>query len=563
MQKMCNTESEGKAYIFFMLTVFPLFVLNGYSNITLTKCIVFIALTVFFVVCLGVNYIMAFTNGKRPQISVKKGFSSLYLPDWLLLLMLIFTIISCIISPYIKTKNSLGQSLLFMGAGRFDGLLFAAIYMIIFWLCARHGKFGQWFTVLLALTTTIMGVISIFQLGGTNLFGLYPKSSYNGHYNQFISTIGNVDMMAGFLSMAWPLIWMGYILFPFDSNGDVEKLPQFVKNAGAKDIIKAYFVFEKLIRYFLLPAIFLMIYVGLKIEVEMFKVVFVVIPMVLIPFVLRSAKKLCRLLQSLSVIVLAVGMSDAVTYTYVSSEQRTKTEFSFTTILWICLLVAYICLMASILTNLNLSNKAKRKKSKNKRIEKEKRTNPWNYVTVGIVALELLGIAGVFCFFRFIYEPTVQSGMMYDLYELSRGHLTDTAGSHRGAIWKYSLKMSKENLIFGTGTGTFATSFKQFTKEVGYNYYQDKNLDFAHNEYINLLCTGGLTGLLSYLGFLISSAYLSVKSMAKNPKVLVLFGAVLGYAVQAFFSFSVVIMTPLFWVFMGLLVKEARETLYK
>ena len=182
-------------------------------------------------------------------------------------------------------------------------------------------------------------------------------------------------------------------------------------------------------------------------------------------------------------------------------------------------------------------------------------------VSLCIVLVEVLCVVGAFIYLRFIYTPTAQYGFMRDLYEFARGNLTDTAGSHRGAIWKYSLRMAKENLIFGTGTGTFAKSFKEFTKEVGYNYYQNKNLDFAHNEYINILCTGGLAGLLTYLGFLISTAYLSVKTMAKNPKVLVLFAAVLGYVFQAFFSFSIVIITPIFWVLIGLLVKEARDTM--
>ncbi len=563
MNKKYDGSLEGRLYVLLMFTLFPLFVINGYSNITLTKCITFVTLLLFFIVTLILGYIVSREKGSRPQISIKRAFSKIYFPDWSLFLMLIFTCISCLLSSYVGVKNSSGQSLLLFGAGRFDGLIFVFLYMLIFWFCARHGKFSQWLAVAFAFTTAILCVIAVVQLGGTNLFGLYPKSAYKGYYEHFVATIGNVDMMSGYLSMAWPLIWMGYIFLPFDSKEDVDSQPAFVKKTDAKDIVKAYFIFEKALRYLLLPIIFLTIYVGLQIEVEMFKIVLLAVPMVMIPLLTRSVKNTCRLLESLSVTILAVGMSNAITYTYIASEKRTATDFEFTPFLWICVAVALLMIVGSVLLRKQICrNDNKKSKGKAKKNDTTKpNRNFWNYVSLGIVGLEIIGIIGVFCYFRFIYKPEIQSGFMYDLYELSRGHLTDTAGSHRGAIWKYSLRMSKENLLFGTGTGTFAKSFKSFTKEVGYTYYQNKNLDFAHNEYINILCTGGLLGLLSYLGFLVSSAVMAIKTMSKNPKVIILGAAVLGYAVQAFFSFSVVIMTPIFWVLIGLLVKEARDTL--
>ncbi|MBR2151703.1 MAG: O-antigen ligase family protein [Clostridia bacterium] len=558
MRKMCNTDVEGRMYVLLMFTFFPLFVLNGYSNITLTKCVTFIAITAFFAIALLVNYITAFTEGKRPEISIKRGLSSLYFPDWFLLLMLVFTAISCLLSPYAGLKNSSGLSVLLFGAGRFDGILFIIVYMLIFWLTARHGKFGKWYAIVFALTTGIMCIITIIQLGGTNLFNLYPKGAYKGHYNHFVATIGNVDMMAGYLSMAWPLMWAAYVLFSFESG---ENPPKFIEKQGAKDIIKAYSVFEKNIRYIFLMVLCLSIYVGLKIEVELFKVTLVAVLLVMIPLFTRSVENICRILESLSAIILVIGISSTVTYTYIERDKKTLTELDATSMFFVCLVVALVLFISAIVIR-KIKNTPKRKTKKSKKEAKQSKIKkPFLVVSLCIVLAEVLCVIGAFIYLRFIYVPTAQSGVMYDLYELTRGHLNETAGSHRGAIWKYSLKMAKENLIFGTGTGTFAKSFKEFTKEVGYNYYQNKNLDFAHNEYINILCTSGLAGLLTYLGFLLSTAYLSVKTMAKNPRVLVLFAAVLGYVFQAFFSFSIVIITPIFWVLIGLLVKEARDTL--
>ena len=153
-------------------------------------------------------------------------------------------------------------------------------------------------------------------------------------------------------------------------------------------------------------------------------------------------------------------------------------------------------------------------------------------------------------------------GLMNDLYELVRLNLSDTAGTHRIGIWRHALGMSQENPVFGTGCGTFAETFREYAAKVGYERYADGSriLDFAHNEYVHHLCTLGLWGLLSYLGFLCSSFVFTLKYYCKNPRILVLGAAVLGYSIQVFFSFGVIIVAPLFWLLMGLLMKEIRLT---
>ena len=71
----------------------------------------------------------------------------------------------------------------------------------------------------------------------------------------------------------------------------------------------------------------------------------------------------------------------------------------------------------------------------------------------------------------------------------------------------------------------------------------------------------GLVGGISYIAFLLSAAWQACKYCMKNPKILVLGSAVLGYSVQVFFCFSVVIAAPFFWLFLGLMVGEVRATM--
>lgn len=539
-------ETIGGAYVLLMFVFFPLFVSSeGYANITFTKCMTYVVLLSFFAIALGAAYIVAFCRHEGPKIKSITPFSPVYLPDWFLFIMLVAALTSVLFSPYKGELNRFNQNLLIMGAGRFDGLLFVFLYMVVFWLCARYGVFGKWLNTAFTVTLAVMCCIALVQLGGQNALDLYPKSSYKGFHESFISTLGNVDMVSGFLCMAWPLIWIGYIVFEFDTNKDRNKLPQVVKEYMSRDFHLFYFALEKAVRYFYIPVIAVVFYVGLAIDVDSFKLTAAVVIAVMIPLMLRSLKYVRRLMESLGAMIIAFGFNDAVTYTYVESAKRTDTTFTPTSVFFVCISVAVLLFVGSALLKMI--------KKDNEKV--------WKFISLGVVSLEVLALIGVFLYFRFIYQPTVTYGLGYDLYELCRGRVSENAGTHRAGIWINAIKMAKENLLFGTGTGTFAISFKEFAKEVGYTFYQNKNLDFAHNEYVDLLCTTGLFGLLSYLGFLFTSAVLAFKSMKRNPKVLILGAAVLSYAVQAFFSFSVVIMTPLFWMLIGLLVKESREAI--
>ena len=549
MNQNKSVALAGQLYVLLMFTVFPLFINTNYSNITFMKCMIHVVLLALFVVLLLISFIGNTDKALSVDISPKNIFSAKYLPDWCLFLMIVFAFCSCALSPYVNTLNSDGQSLVVFGAGRFDGLLFVFLYALVFWLVSRFGSFGQGFSLLFTATVGVMCVIAIIQMGGNNIFALYPTSSYKGWYNGFVSTIGNVDMMSGFLSMAFPLVWVSYIVFPYNDKEIKSKkdLPSMLEAVKYTDAVTYYKVMQWVFRLLTLAVLGLTFYVGLAIDVDTFKVVAIMLPAIIVPLMLRSVSYAVRLLESVAALLVAFAFYSSVSYVFTKktaygSMMTTDVTFKMTKIATICLSVAFVLVVGAVLLRLV--------KGKN---------FPFIYLSLAIVAAELIGVVAIVLYFLKIDEPT-SNGLFHDMYELVRFRLSDSAGSQRVGIWRNALEMSKENPVFGTGTGTFAISFKKFASEVGYNFYKDKNLDFAHNEYINILCAQGITGLVTYMGFLISSAVLAFKKMSKNPKIYVLGCSVLGYAVQAFFSFSVVIMTPLFWVLIGLLVKEIRNT---
>lgn len=515
MNQTKQSSPEGTLYVTLMLWVFPLFLWTDYSDITTMKMIAYLVLLAGFTAASVMTWL---ENRKRLAAApAAKWWQAENLPDLFLLLFLLSGTVSWLASPYFGQKNGDGLDLILFGAGRFDGLLFIASYGLVYFLCSRNGNLRLVHIKGFSVVLTVMCAIAAVQLSGINVMHLYPTSLYRGTFDNFLSTIGNVDVFGGFLCMTLPLIGVGYVVFRL-SRG---------------------------FRLLFLFAHTLAVYVMLSMEVDMTLVTLLALAAVMTPLLLRNRRYALKTLEIGMSLVLGAGLSTVVTYTYVKADRQTLTGFAFgKPALAAVLLLAVLLGLWWLLCRCRGGNIR------------------WHYVRWGVVGLEGLALIAGFCFFRFLYEPSATSGLMYDLYELVRGSLSDTAGHHRIGIWRNSLTMAKEHLWLGTGTGTYATSFKAFAAEVGYSRYANRNLDFAHNEYVHYICTLGLSGLVCYLGFLGTAAFNTLRLLGKNPRLLVLGAAVFGYCVWVFFCFSVVIITPIFWMLLGLLVREVRLTLH-
>lgn len=150
-----------------------------------------------------------------------------------------------------------------------------------------------------------------------------------------------------------------------------------------------------------------------------------------------------------------------------------------------------------------------------------------------------------------------QSGALYELHEILRGRARLSFGHNRVAVWNYTLRMSGEHLLFGGGSGTFETRFNQYLSDhdLVIPREQDGQLlpdyfDNPHNEYIAHLADHGLPAMLLFLALVLTAVFRRREGLL--PCLAPCSAAVLSYAVQAFFSFSVCIVAPMFWVLLGL-----------
>lgn len=451
---------------------------------------------------------------KRP--SLRRWYTN---PDAFLLLYIAACVISFLFSSHKTLRNASGDSVFLFGSGRYDGFLTLLLYIAIFFAVSRFGQFKDRHTVICAVTAIVMCAVGVLQLFGLNPLSLY--ANFLGGITKFVSTVGNMGMFSGMFCLFVPLFVTGYVL---QHN-------------------------RRLVGAVLLVAEFLSVYVLFELGVTAGKLALVVMMAVLLPFMLRKPEDIVKVMDVLAVFSASLACSVFFKCTFVRRLSMTRITLKPTAVVFA--LFGFVVLFVAARFVLTYLQKKETTKITTLRL-----------IAVALIAALVLFLVCVNFTVDSVAENN-QSGMSTrdelaeDIQQMISGEATDSSGSFRFGIWKNALELGGKHWLFGTGIGTFVTTFEEHIAGTDLAA-RLKAVDVAHNEYLHLFCTVGLFGLLAYLGFLITLA-IKAFSHADNPRILILGSAVLCYAVQAFFSFNIVIITPLFWLCAGLLYSEIRK----
>lgn len=184
-------------FIIIMLAIFPLWTgFSGYSNVTLSKYLFFIAAGGLWLALLAAGAAM---SGKRPIIA---------LGGWLTAALAVIACLSAVLSPY-------GSDAI-IGAGRYDGLVSLLLYCCIFLGVSAYGRKKALYVWCLAFSVTVCCIVSLIQLLGYNALWLFPGDmDYFDHgikYSaEFLGSIGNVDVFAELLCLSVPIFFGSYL----------------------------------------------------------------------------------------------------------------------------------------------------------------------------------------------------------------------------------------------------------------------------------------------------------------------------------------------------------------
>ncbi len=169
---------------------------------------------------------------------------------------------------------------------------------------------------------------------------------------------------------------------------------------------------------------------------------------------------------------------------------------------------------------------------------------------VYLAALMVISICAVFLLVTF--PP--QGGTLGELSLLLRGEADGSFGSGRIAIWRELLPHAAARPLLGSGPDTvwlYGLTPFYWTRADGTR--MASLITAAHSEYLQILCTQGVLGLLAYLTLL--APVLFPRGKLSGERTLCAVAAVC-YLAWAGFGISACVSAPLFWLFLAGAVGE-------
>ena len=164
----------------------------------------------------------------------------------------------------------------------------------------------------------------------------------------------------------------------------------------------------------------------------------------------------------------------------------------------------------------------------------------WIVALAGV--LTALAVLAVYCL------PMPENTGLWELREVLHGRPQDAFGSERLGVWRMTLEMSRDKLLFGTGPDTFMYALREHMASTG--QIVEQNFDNPHNMLLAILSGNGLPALLIFLALV----GVGIRAAVRRKECLPLGLGVGGYLVQGMFTFSICLSAPMFWAVMGLLI---------
>lgn len=509
LQKSFGIEPFTRIYLLLMLCVFPLYIsYEKYTNVTKHKAYFFFITTILFLVSICLIHLTHIGNGKKHKQN--KFFSTFSFFEWALLVFVFITILAAVVSPYRKY--------VFAGAPeRYDGLLTTLLYAGAFFALLHYYKPRDLDFLLFAVSAMLVSIIGILQYFGADIFALFPYDKVPGYTAKtilFRTTLGNIDIVSSYTSLI--VLFFGILYVKSNSKYRFAYLA-----AGALNI-------------------YLMLIAGAEAGMIGSLAAFVLA----IPFIITDYKSIyrtCFLGFVYCLMVYLFNLTNVLSAETIASVPLLgilKSKWLIASLVLLIVGAAVFGIGRHI--KINLSSKMMR--------------------IIGVVIMVIVILAG-FAFVEIVGRDS-SSGSLYEAREIMHGQLDDEFGTYRGFVWNRALALLKNDtslgqLLIGSGPDTFGNRFKTYKAES--QELLNVSYDKAHNEYLQILFCQGILGLVAYIAFLIALFMNAIPRAFDQPLLLAAGLASVSYIVQAFFSISVPIVTPLFWVMLAIMAVFCKD----
>lgn len=435
---------------------------------------------------------------------------------WLLLGYFAWVALSAWQGSGAQLTNAAGERIVWIGSGRYEGLATQLCYAAILLSMSLVKPHIKPVLAAAAVGAMLMTAVTAMQYAGQNPLGFYPggRSIYTNY--EFQGTLGNIDMVAGYLALVTPLLlgswvlqggWMGVLTLP----------------AGALCVLLMLMIDVQSGLLALLAGVALLV-VLMLLRPEMRSRGCMVLALVLACFTLR---KLIGLpwVDGLEAPWLCEVRPDALLPKLTGTE---PVVFP-----WNVTLKKLLPLLAAVVL-LGLAAWFRKREGRGVMLR---------FILIGCAVLAAAAAACVWLL------PIPQSmGGLWELHEILNGRMQDSFGSERYGIWRHTLMIAREHLLFGTGPDTFLPVMRQHLSQVGAAFVQ--TFDNPHNILLAILVQNGVPALLLFM----AGGLAAMLWERKHAACLAVAAGLACYAAQCMFCFSLCIVTPVFWAMTGMCI---------
>ena len=496
-QGMRMMDVAAYVYMFLLLGVYPLVYDDHYFNITITKYHFFMFASGVYLILAILGYIVEANMRQyyhyKPLLTESISKKRYFRPEFWMLAFLMANLFAWFCAPDKKDA--------FYGTqGRHMGLLAYFILAAVFLLLAFRYRPHMVCFVVFSASSAFAYIVAICQHMENDFLDLKYHIAEN-QYTKFISTFGNINIYACFLSISIPVFLAVYV---FAKEWYYRMIAGTMLVVGGINILisNSDSVFVGLFAGFFVLGI--LAYMQGRLRYFCSGVFWVMMGNLILGVINRYA--VTRYDEKRGGLAIVLNRLDFA--------------------LFACIVVLVVYLLV------RLAGKVWR----NKLESLNKKKVVWIFCSacaVFFVVFVIFGIKSGSSFFRF----------------------DDKWGSYRGYIWRKIVEVYGDapavNKLFGYGNETVRVTLKS----VCYNEMVSvtgKVYDNAHNELLQYLFTLGIVGLLSYLGLVISSVVYMIKNAHRHIWICVCIGATVSYFAQSILNLNQPITTPYFFAFLAM-----------
>lgn len=528
-------EGAAALVVILMVGIFPLYFQNNFIDMSSAKLNFFrlcsIGLVLAAVVFLGMDKLQQYKeemSGKnkkhkktqsmkqeKPQLGkgevIKQWLSNIPVPTWFAVIFVAGIFISVIFS--INPQESwLGKE------GRKLGAIIWLLCVALYALLGKYLNPKKWMMWVFLGANAIVCLLAILNFWAIDPLNMYSNLSED-QYGSFISTIGNVNACAGYLCMIVP-VGMAFYSVARD---------KYLKIASgiftALGFIAGYCTHSVSWLLGFAAAFLVLLWFSMRDNLHMQKFLEVF-----------GIFWVSSILMKVMLLVFGTPGTKSIMYYYFKQDR----------LLCGIMLNGYVLVVEGILF-IGLFFFIQNRKKSGKELPYRMIRNGIFIVLAVLIAAAIIVVA-IANLHKETWEGTFRA--------LERLRLQDLSGSGRVYIWRITveswLKLPLWDKITGYGVNCYHMFIDTYGGAEVLEFFQGAQLVDAHNEFMQILTTMGVLGVVGYFGLLISTVVKAAKEVVTKPVMLMGVVVILGYMAQALVNNPTIFLTPYLFLMLGI-----------